>query len=144
MAKVINTKIDDGILIFTFTNNEDEVFSSFKLNPTDINVAARAEELTEYFEQLKDSIQKVTSGKRWRNSINRLKTRSTTCSDTKHQRTCSRNRSRQLLFSEMVRYSLTLFLIKSQKQFHRKSKREKRKCRQQLISIRRSIQNDRL
>ena len=63
MAKVINTKIDDGILIFTFTNNEDEVFSSFKLNPTDINVAARAEELTEYFEQFKDSIQKVTSGK---------------------------------------------------------------------------------
>ena len=63
MAKVINTKIDDGILIFTFTNNENEVFSSFKLNPTDINVAARAEELTEYFEQLKDSIQKVTSGK---------------------------------------------------------------------------------
>ena len=59
MAKIINTKIDDGILIFTFTNNEDEVFSSFKLNPTDINVAARAEELTEYF----DSIQKVTSGK---------------------------------------------------------------------------------
>ena len=64
MAKVINTKIDDGILIFTFTNNEDEVFSSFKLNPTDINVAARAEELTEYFEQLKDSIQKVDSGKK--------------------------------------------------------------------------------
>lgn len=63
MAKVINTKIDDGILIFTFTNNEDEVFSSFKLNPTDINVAARAEELKEYFEQFKDSIQKVTSGK---------------------------------------------------------------------------------
>ena len=63
MAKVINTKIDDGILIFTFTNNEDEGFSSFKLNPTDINVAARAEELTEYFEQLKDSIQKVASGK---------------------------------------------------------------------------------
>ena len=51
MAKVINVKIDDGILIFTFTNNEDEVFSSFKLNPTDINVAARAEELAEYFEK---------------------------------------------------------------------------------------------
>ena len=62
MAKIINTKIDDGILIFTFTNNEDEVFSSFKLNPTDINVAARAEELTEYFEKLKDSIQIVRSG----------------------------------------------------------------------------------
>lgn len=44
MAKVINTKIDDGILTFTFTNNDGEIFSSFKLNPTDINVAARAEE----------------------------------------------------------------------------------------------------
>lgn len=63
MAKVINTKIDDGILTFTFTNNDGEIFSSFKLNPTDINVAARAEELAEYFEQFKDSIQKVTSGK---------------------------------------------------------------------------------
>ena len=63
MAKVINTKIDDGILVFTFTNNEDEVFSSFKLNPTDINVAARAEELEECFEQFKASVQKVTSGK---------------------------------------------------------------------------------
>lgn len=63
MAKTINTKIDDGILNFTFTNNEDEVFSSFKLNPTDINVAARAEEVIEYFKQFEDSIQKATSGK---------------------------------------------------------------------------------
>lgn len=63
MAKVINTKIDDGILTFTFTNNDGEIFSSFKLNPTDINVAARAEELAEYFEQLKDSIKAVKSGK---------------------------------------------------------------------------------
>ena len=31
MAKTINTNIDDGILNFTFTNNEGEVFSSFKL-----------------------------------------------------------------------------------------------------------------
>lgn len=65
MAKIINTKIDDGILIFTFTNNEDEVFSSFKLNPTDINVAARAEELTEYFEQLKILFRKSHLVKRW-------------------------------------------------------------------------------
>jgi len=45
MAKTINTNIDDGFLLFTFTNKQGEVFSSFKLNPTDINVAARAEEL---------------------------------------------------------------------------------------------------
>ena len=63
MAKIINTKIDDGILVFTFTNNQNEVFSSFKLNPTDVNVVARAEETADAFEQIKDSIQKVTSGK---------------------------------------------------------------------------------
>lgn len=63
MAKTINTNIDDGILNFTFTNNEDKVFSSFKLNPTDINVVARAEEVIEYFRQFEDSIQKATSGK---------------------------------------------------------------------------------
>lgn len=63
MAKTINTNIDDGILIFTFTNNEDKIFSSFKLNPTDINVVARAEEVIEYFKQFEDSIQKATSGK---------------------------------------------------------------------------------
>lgn len=63
MAKTINTNIDDGILIFTFTNNEGKVFSSFKLNPTDINVVARAEEATEYFKQFEDSIQKAASGK---------------------------------------------------------------------------------
>lgn len=63
MAKTINTNIDDGILIFTFTNNEDKVFSSFKLNPTDINVVSRVEEVIEYFKQFEDSIQKATSGK---------------------------------------------------------------------------------
>lgn len=63
MAKIINTNIDDEFLIFTFTNKQGEVFSSFKINPTDINVAARAEEIEPFFEQMQDSIQKVTSSK---------------------------------------------------------------------------------
>ena len=54
MAKTINTNIDDGFLLFTFTNKQGEVFSSFKLNPTDINVAARAEELETFFEQAQE------------------------------------------------------------------------------------------
>ena len=45
MSKTINTKIDDGILTFTFTNNQNEIFASFRLNPTDVNIAARAEEV---------------------------------------------------------------------------------------------------
>lgn len=63
MSKVINTKIDDGILTFTFTNNQDEIFASFRLNPTDVNVAARAEEVSEFFENLEDSVKDVKSTK---------------------------------------------------------------------------------
>lgn len=63
MAKTINTNIDDGFLLFTFTNKQGEVFSSFKLNPTDINVAARAEELEAFFEQAQESVKNVSSSK---------------------------------------------------------------------------------
>ena len=63
MSKTINTKIDDGILTFTFTNNQDEIFASFRLNPTDVNVAARAEEVSEFFENLEDSVKDVKSTK---------------------------------------------------------------------------------
>ena len=63
MAKTINTNIDDGFLLFTFTNKQGEVFSSFKLNPTDINVAARAEELETFFEQAQESVKNVSSNK---------------------------------------------------------------------------------
>lgn len=144
MAKVINTKIDDGILVFTFTNNEDEVFSSFKLNPTDINVAARAEELTEYFEQLKDSIQKVTSGKEMAELNKQIEDKTIIYLDMRHPKICSRNQLPQQLYSVMARYLLISFWTRSQKQSHRKLKREKRKCRQQLTSIRRNMKNDRL
>ena len=63
MSKTINTKIDNGILTFTFTNNQDEIFASFRLNPTDVNVAARAEEVSEFFENLEDSVKDVKSTK---------------------------------------------------------------------------------
>lgn len=63
MSKVINTKIDDGILTFTFTNQNDEIFASFRLNPMDINIPARAEEVAEFFEHLNETIQKISSNK---------------------------------------------------------------------------------
>ena len=144
MAKVINTKIDDGIFIFTFTNNEDEVFSSFKLNPTDINVASRAEELTEYFEQLKDSIQKVDSGKKMaelnkqiEDKINYLLGYEASKDLFKEPITATTVFGNGQVFAYIV-------LDKIAEASHQKSKRERRKCRQQSISIRRSTQNDRL
>lgn len=63
MSKTINTKIDDGILTFTFTNNQNEIFASFRLNPTDVNIAARAEEVSAFFEKTEETIKNVTSAK---------------------------------------------------------------------------------
>ena len=61
MSKTINTKIDDGILTFTFTNNQNEIFASFRLNPTDVNIAARAEEVSAFFEKMEETVKNVAS-----------------------------------------------------------------------------------
>lgn len=63
MSKTINTKIDDGILTFTFTNNQNEIFASFRLNPTDVNIVARAEEVSAFFEKTEETVKNVTSAK---------------------------------------------------------------------------------
>ena len=63
MSKTINTKIDDGILTFTFTNNQNEIFASFRLNPTDVNIAARAEDVSAFFEKMEETVKNVTSAK---------------------------------------------------------------------------------
>ena len=63
MSKTINTKIDDGILTFTFTNNQNEIIASFRLNPTDVNIAARAEEVSAFFEKTEETVKNVTSAK---------------------------------------------------------------------------------
>ncbi len=63
MSKIINTKIDDGILTFTFTNNQNEIFASFRLNPTDVNIAARAEEVSAFFEKMEETVKNVASAK---------------------------------------------------------------------------------
>lgn len=44
-----NKRFNTGVITFTFTNEDDEVFSSFKMNPTDINLVKRAEEVSDFF-----------------------------------------------------------------------------------------------
>ena len=41
-----------GTIKFTFTDEDGEVFSSFRMNPTDINLLKRAEEVSARFEGL--------------------------------------------------------------------------------------------
>ncbi len=46
-------KISTGVLKFTFTDEDDRVFSSFRMNPADPNVAYRCQEVAAYFANLK-------------------------------------------------------------------------------------------
>lgn len=54
MSKIINTTLDDGLLTFTFTNKDGEVFSSFRMNPADVRLARRCEEVVQYFDERKN------------------------------------------------------------------------------------------
>ena len=42
-------KFNTGVIRFTFTVEDGDVFSSFRMNPTDVNLIKRAEEVSEYF-----------------------------------------------------------------------------------------------
>lgn len=56
-------KFNTGRIKFIFKDENDEVFSSFRMNPTDANVIARAEEVSEYFEKRKNEVDHIASGK---------------------------------------------------------------------------------
>lgn len=55
-------RFNTGVITFTFTDENDEVFSSFKMNPTDVNLLARAEEVSEFFDNLKDKAPDSSNG----------------------------------------------------------------------------------
>lgn len=61
MAQVINTNISSGLLKFTFTDADGDVFAYFKMNPADINLAARCNEVAEYFEKRSNEVSNNTT-----------------------------------------------------------------------------------
>lgn len=48
----INTKIDSGIQKFTFTDTDGDVIASCKINPTDIRLWKRCEDIADKFEKI--------------------------------------------------------------------------------------------
>lgn len=57
-----NRQFNTGLIKFTFTDENGEVFSSFRMNPTDVNLLTRAEEVSAYFENRKDKVQENADG----------------------------------------------------------------------------------
>lgn len=62
MGKTFDTQIDDGRVTFTFTNTDGELIASFKMNPTDVNLVQRCEEVGNFFTEASAEMSKVHTG----------------------------------------------------------------------------------
>lgn len=52
MGKTISKVIDSGILTFEFRDSNDEIFSSFQINPTDVTLIGRSEEVSKKLHEM--------------------------------------------------------------------------------------------
>ncbi len=50
----INTGIESSFLNFTFSDDEGEIIASFRMNPADVKLAQRCQEVSSFFEDLKE------------------------------------------------------------------------------------------
>ena len=51
----INENISTSLLKFTFSDEEGEVIASFRMNPADVKLAQRCNEISTFFEDLRDN-----------------------------------------------------------------------------------------
>lgn len=52
----VNTSISSSLMTFNFRDEDDTVVASFKMNPADVKLAKRCEELAAYFEKLHEAL----------------------------------------------------------------------------------------
>ena len=52
----VNTNIGSSLMTFNFRDEDDSVVASFKMNPADVKLAKRCEEMADYFGHLKDNV----------------------------------------------------------------------------------------
>lgn len=58
---IINTNIASSFLKFTFTDEDGDVVSSFRLNPADVKLSKRCHELSAFFAQLEKEMPDETT-----------------------------------------------------------------------------------
>ena len=51
----ISTNLGSSFMKFTFTDEDGETVASFRLNPADVKLAQRAEEVSEYFKKVAEN-----------------------------------------------------------------------------------------
>lgn len=52
---VVNTGIGSSLLKFTFTDEGGDVVASFRMNPADVKLAQRCQEIAEFFENMQNN-----------------------------------------------------------------------------------------
>lgn len=52
MSELINANVKTGFVRFTFTDEDGDMFASFKINPTDPRLEKRCRSISEYFGNL--------------------------------------------------------------------------------------------
>lgn len=52
----LNVNIGSSLLKFTFSDSDGEILAAFRMNPADIKLAQRCQELSGYFDGLKDKV----------------------------------------------------------------------------------------
>lgn len=61
MTNTVNSVLNAGFLKFTFTDNDGDVFASFKIKPTDPRLMGRCKSISQFFDDLAaDSEEKRT------------------------------------------------------------------------------------
>ena len=52
---VINTNLGSSLLKFTFSDEEGEIIASFRMNPADVKLSKRCQEVSEFFKNLEEN-----------------------------------------------------------------------------------------
>ena len=52
----VNTNIGSSLLKFTFSDEDGEIVASFRMNPADVKLAQRCQEVSAYFNNLQDTV----------------------------------------------------------------------------------------
>ena len=53
---MINTNIGTSLIKFTFSDEDGEVLASFRMNPADVKLAHRCQEVSAYFESMEQKV----------------------------------------------------------------------------------------
>lgn len=57
----VNTNIGSSLLKFTFTDQDGDVVASFKINPADVKLAQRCQELSDYYQKIAENTSETES-----------------------------------------------------------------------------------